>query len=51
MSWIILDSTYETLLLTTGKLLSGSTVGATYKRKLLVGALCDHGILLCQDLF
>lgn len=48
---IILDSTYERLLLTNGEILSASTVGGTYKQKLLVGALCDHGILLCQDLF
>ncbi|CAF0762090.1 unnamed protein product [Adineta ricciae] len=45
------NSTCESLLLTNGEILSASTVGATYKHKLLVGALCDHGILMCHDLF
>jgi hypothetical protein len=45
------ESTYEELLLTNGELLSGSTTGGTYKQKLVVSALYDPGILLCQDLF
>jgi hypothetical protein len=48
---IILDSRYEHLLLTNGELLSGSTTGATYGNKLLIGAQFDKGILLCQELF
>ncbi|CAF0887012.1 unnamed protein product [Rotaria sordida] len=44
------NSTFENLLLTNGELLSASTVGGTYKQKLLVGGFADPGILLCQDL-
>ncbi|CAF0961113.1 unnamed protein product [Adineta steineri] len=43
------SSTYETLLLTNGEILSASTVAGTYKQKFLVGALCDQGILVCQN--
>ncbi|CAF3350970.1 unnamed protein product [Rotaria sp. Silwood1] len=43
------NSTFNTLLLTNGELLSASTVGGTYKQKLLVGAFSDPGILICQD--
>ncbi|UJR33335.1 hypothetical protein I4U23_020784 [Adineta vaga] len=45
------NSSFENILLTNGEILSASTVGGTYKRKLIVGGLCDHGILLCRDLF
>ena len=38
----------ETILLSNGELMSASTVGATYKNKLLVGALFDSGILVCK---
>ncbi|CAF2699321.1 unnamed protein product [Rotaria sp. Silwood2] len=44
------NSIFKTLLLTNGELLSASTVGGTYKQKLLVGGFCDPGILICQDL-
>ncbi|CAF3443277.1 unnamed protein product [Rotaria socialis] len=45
------SSTYETLLLTRGELLSASTIGALYEKHLLVGGLLDPGILLCHDIF
>ena len=44
---VVLDSRFETLLLNNGELLSASTIAGIYKDKLLVGGLCDHGILLC----
>jgi len=46
----IIDSTFDSLLLTNGEKLSASTVGAIYKQKLLVGALCDPGVLVCDNL-
>jgi hypothetical protein len=46
-----ISNKYKNLLLTNGELLSGSTTGATFKDKLIIGSQFDKGILLCQDLF